>query len=197
MFRRLFAVLLALVVLLIIIGFMLPTTVTVERDRAINHSPQVLYEVVSDLRHFVQWSPWLDGNVRGDFRLEGPASGAGATLVWREGADAGASRMWITAVEPPRRVDFELEFGDNDAQGWFLIEPDGIGYRVHWGLAMQFGALDLVGRYVGLMLPGLVGREYDRGLEQLEEYLEQTPGQVPELPDELDAELFDRNAARR
>ncbi len=196
MVRRLFAVLLALVVVLVIIGFMLPASVTVERDRAFDHPPELLYEVLSDLRHFVQWSPWLEGASPDSYRLEGPASGVGATLAWREGADAGASRMWITAVESPRRVEYDLEFGDNDAEGWFLIESDGIGYRVHWGLSMQFGTLDLVGRYVGLMLPGLVGREYDNGLERLDAYLEQAGGQVPELPPDLDAELLDRNADR-
>ncbi len=196
MLRRLFAILLALVILLVIVGFMLPASVTVERDRAFEQPPELLYEVLSDLRHFVQWSPWLEGAVPGAYRLEGPPSGVGATLVWREGADAGASRLWITAVEAPRRIDYELEFGDNEAEGWFRVESDGIGYRVHWGLSMQFGALDLVGRYVGLMLPGLVGREYDRGLEHLEEYIEQAGGQVPELPEDLESELFERNASR-
>jgi len=196
MLRRLFAVLLAMVVVLVIIGFMLPASVTVERDRAFDYPPELLYEVLSDLRHFTQWSPWLDGDSPDSFRLEGPPSGAGATLIWREGADAGASRMWITALERPRRVEYDLEFGENDAEGWFLIEADGIGYRVHWGLSMQFGTLDLVGRYVGLMLPGLVGREYDNGLERLEAYLDQADGQMPELPAHLDAELFDRNADR-
>jgi hypothetical protein len=196
MLRKVFAVLLVLVILLVIVGYMLPSTVSVQRDRHFERSPEVLFEVVSDLRHFVQWSPWLDGAAPDTYRLEGPASGVGATLVWREGADAGASRMWITAVEAPRRVDYALEFGDNDAEGWFLIEPDGIGYRVLWGLSMQFGTFDLVGRYVGLMLPGLVGREYDNGLERLEDYLEQAGGQVPELPRSLDGELFERNANR-
>ncbi len=196
MLRRLFAVLLALVILLVVIGFMLPASVTVERDRAFDHPPEVLYEVVSDLRHFVQWSPWLDGAAPDTYRLEGAASGVGATLVWREGADAGASRMWITAVEASRRVEYELEFGDNEADGWFRIDSDGIGYRVHWGLSMEFGTFDLVGRYVGLMLPGLVGREYDNGLQRLEEYLEQAGGQVPELPPGLDGELLHRNTRR-
>jgi uncharacterized protein YndB with AHSA1/START domain len=196
MLRRLFAVLLSLVIVLVLIGFMLPASVVIERDRSFDRPPELLFEVLSDLRHFTRWSPWLDGEDEGRFRLEGPASGVDATVVWREGSEAATSRMRITALEPPRRIDFDLEFGDNDAEGWFLIEPDGQSdsgaQRVRWGLAMQFGALDLVGRYVGLMLPGLIGGEYERGLEQLADYLERTPGRVPQLPADLEGEWLDR-----
>ena len=194
MIRRLFAVLLALVILLVVGGFLLPSSVTVERDRTFDHPPELLFEVLSDLRHFVQWSPWVTGDVAGSYRLEGQAMGVGATLIWREGADAGASRLWITAAEPSRLVEYDLEFGENDAEGWFRIESDGFGSTVHWGLSMKFGTLDLVGRYVGGMLPGLVGREYDQGLEALDAYLDEADGQVPELPADLDAELFERNS---
>lgn len=193
MLRRLFAVLLSLVIALVVIGFMLPASVVVERQHSMAHSSEVLFEVLADMRHFSQWTPWLGAEGEGTFRIEGPPAGVGATLVWREGTEAGTSRMRIVAVEPSRRIDFDLEFGDNDAEGWFLIEPEGLDQRVTWGLAMQFGALDLVGRYVGLMLPGLIGTEYDRGLQQLEEYLERTPGRVPDLSDDLDAELLDRD----
>jgi uncharacterized protein YndB with AHSA1/START domain len=192
MARRLFAVLLSLVVVLVVVGFLLPASAIVERDRNFEQPPEVLFEVLSDLRHFTRWTPWLDGDDPDAFRLEGPPSGVGATLVWRQATEAGASRMWITAIEPGRRIDFDLEFGENEAQGWFIIEPDGLDQQVRWGLTMRFGALDLVGRYVGLMLPGLVGREYDRGLEQLDEYLQQSPGQVPELPAGLSEEALAR-----
>lgn len=183
MLRRLFAILLAMVAALIIIGFLLPSSVTVERSHSMDHSPEVLFDVLSDMRHFVQWTPWLDQEPDAGYRLEGPPSGVGATLVWREAFEGGASRMWITAVDRPRQIEFQLELGDNDADGYFTIESDGAAQKVSWGMHMRFGTLDLVGRYVGLMLPGLVGRDFSRGLEQLETYLDESPGRVPGLPD--------------
>lgn len=197
MLRRLFAILLSLVIALVVIGFLLPATATVERDRVIDQPPEVLFEVLSDLRHFTRWTPWLDGDDPEAFRLEGPPAGVGATLVWREATEAGASRMWITAVDPMRRIDFDLEFGDNEAEGWFVIESDGLDQRVRWGMTMRFGALDLVGRYVGLMLPGLVGREYEAGLDRLDRYLEDSPGRVPELPGHLDEDMFRPSTPRQ
>lgn len=187
MIRKLFGVLLALVVVLVVVGFLLPTTVTVERERVVDHSQELVFEVLSDLRHFTQWAPWLAEDRNIDWRLEGPARGAGATLVWNETPEAQASRLWIVGVDPSRRIDMKLELTGNEADSWFKVVSDPGGQTVSWGMQVEFGALDLVGRYVGLMLPGLIGRDYRDGLEQLDEYLSRSPGRVPELPEDFDA----------
>lgn len=182
MLKRLFALLLAFVVVLIVVGFLLPTTVTVERSRLIEQPPEVLFEVLTDMRHFVQWAPWTSGDADVDYRLEGPPSGEGATLVWNQESEGGGGRLWIVSADAPRKVDLDLELGESEAESWFTIEAEGNGQRVSWGMQMQFGALDLVGRYAGLLLPGLVGGEYREGLERLDAYLDEAPGGVPELP---------------
>jgi hypothetical protein len=183
MIRKLFGILLALVVALIVIGFLLPTSVEVERSRVLEHRQDIVFEVLTDLRHFTQWSPWLARRPDMEWRLEGPAQGVGATLVWHETPESEASRLWIVSTEAPRRIDMKLELGGTEADSWFeVVEGEG-GREVRWGMRMEFGALDLVGRYVGLLLPGLVGRDYRDGLERLDEYLARNPGRVPELPE--------------
>lgn len=185
MIRKLFGILLALVVALIVIGFLLPTTVEVERSRVVEHPQEVVFEVLEDMRHFTQWAPWLSRQPDMSWRLEGPAEGVGATLVWNETPDSQANRLWIVGVERPRRIEMKLELSGNEADSWFEVIPGQGGREVRWGMRIRFGALDLVGRYVGLMLPGLVGSDYSKGLERLDEYLARTPGRVPELPEDL------------
>ncbi|NBB91570.1 MAG: hypothetical protein GVY32_00190 [Gammaproteobacteria bacterium] len=184
MIRKVFGILLALVIALVVIGFLLPTRAEVERSRVIDHPPDVVFEVLTDLRHFTQWAPWTSRNPTMSWRLEGePPRGVGATLVWQETPEAESSRLWIVGVDRPNRIDMKLELGGNEADSWFeLVEGEG-GLEVRWGMSMRFGALDLVGRYVGLLLPGLVGRDYGEGLERLDEYLSSSPGRVPELPE--------------
>lgn len=189
MIRKLFSILLALVVALIVIGFLLPTTVEVERSRVVDHRQDIVFEVLADMRHFSQWAPWLSRRSDMDWRLEGPPQGVGATLVWHETPETEASRLWIVAVDPgSQRIDMQLELGGAEADSWFKVIDAPGGREVYWGMRMRFGALDLVGRYVGLMLPGLVGRDYRNGLERLDEYLSRSPGRVPELPEELDSQ---------
>jgi len=183
MIRKLFGILLALVVVLIVIGFLLPTTITVERARVVDHPREVVFEVLGDLRHFTQWAPWFGRQSEMSWRLEGPVQGVGAALVWNETPDSEASRLGIVGIESPKRIDMKLELGGNEADSWFLVAPVPDGHEVRWGMRIDFGALDLVGRYVGLMLPGLVGSDYREGLERLDEYLSRSPGRVPELPE--------------
>jgi uncharacterized protein YndB with AHSA1/START domain len=184
MIRKLFGILLALVVALIVIGFLLPTTVVVERSRVVEHPQDVVFEVLGDLRHFAQWAPWLSRQPEMSWRLEGDPREVGATLVWSETADSASNRMWVVAKEPPRRIEMKLDLGESEADSWFEVAPEGNAVEVTWGMRIEFGALDLVGRYVGLMLPGLVGRDYREGLERFDEYLARSPGRVPTVPED-------------
>lgn len=181
MLRRVFATLLAIVVLVIVVGFLLPRQVVVERSLVIDQPADVIFEVMQDLRHFQQWSPWYAANPEAGYRLEGPAAGPGATLVWSDDGGSGAGRLWIVATDRPSRIDMRMELGDSEVETWFGIEPEGLAQRVSWGMQMEVGTFDLTGRYLGLMLPGLVGRSYSDGLERLADYLGQTPGRVPPL----------------
>ena len=185
MIRRIFAVLLALVVVIIIVGFLLPRQVTVERSVVIDQPADVIFDVLNDFRHFGQWSPWHARNPDAGYRVEGPPTGRGATLVWSDEGGSGAGRLWIVDTDRPWHIDMRLELGEVESESFFRIEPEGLAQRVYWGMRMEFGAFDLTGRYIGLMLPGLIGRSYQDGLERLVEYLDTTPGSVPELPAEF------------
>lgn len=184
MLRRLFAILLAIVIVVVVVGFFLPRQVTIERSLVIDQPAEVIFEVMQDLRHFEFWSPWHAANPDAGYRLEGPTAGPGATLVWSDDGGSGAGRLWIVATDPPRRIDLNMELAESELDSWFQIEPEGLGQRVSWGMRMEVGTFDLTGRYVGLMLPGLVGRSYSDGLERLAAYLDQAPGRVPPLADE-------------
>ena len=181
MLRRVFAVLLAIVILVILIGFFLPRQVVVERSLVIDQPAEVIFEVMQDLRHFHQWSPWHATNPDAGYRLEGPDAGVGATLVWSDEGGSGAGRLWIVATDRPSRIDMRMELGESEVESWFRIEPEGLAQRVSWGMQMEVGTFDLTGRYLGLILPGLIGRSYSEGLEGLSDYLARTLGRVPPL----------------
>ncbi len=184
MLKRVFAILLTIVILVILVGFMLPRQVTIERSLQIDQPAEVIFEVLNDFRHFGQWSPWHQRNPDAGYRIEGPDSGVGSTLIWSDEDGSGAGRLWIVDVERPRRIDMQMELGESEVDTYFRLEPAGFGQLVTWGMLMEFGTFDLTGRYVGLMMPGLIGRSYREGLERLDEHLDQSPGQVPQLPDE-------------
>lgn len=185
MTRIVFTVLLGVVVAVLVIGLFLPRQVVIERDRVIDQPREIIFEVLQDLRHFRHWSPWFAHSPELDWRIEGPSSGVGSTLVWSDMSGSRGGRLWIVSRSRPERIDLDLELGENEAELYFLIVPAAQpGYRVSWGMRLEVGPFDLVGRYAGLLLPRLVGRDYQEGLERLARYLEQSPGRVPEPPSE-------------
>ncbi len=182
MLRRLFAILLAIVIIIILVGFMLPRAITIERQQLIDQPREVVFEVLQDFRHFSAWSPWYAANPDAGYRIEGRPSGVGAILTWSDEGGSGQGRLSIVAMDPPDRIDMRMELGESEADSYFLLEPEGLGQRVTWGLRVEFGTFDLIGRYIGLLLPAMIGRSYSEGLERLDDYLGRTPGQVPDPP---------------
>lgn len=180
--RRLLSVLLAIVVTIIVVGFFLPREVLVQRSVVIDTSPEVAFEVLNDLAYFNAWSPWFSRSSGAEYRLEGPPGGEGAALAWsdRDGSETG--RLWITESRPLERIALRMELGETESEQFFLIQPESGGVEVSWGMRMRFGALDLTGRYIGLMLPSLVGGDLKRGLDSLKAYLEDHGGAVPPRP---------------
>ncbi|MEN1729738.1 MAG: SRPBCC family protein [Pseudomonadota bacterium] len=190
MARRLMSVLLTIVILIILVGFLLPRNVLVQRSLVIDTPPEVAFDVLNDLRYFNQFSPWYARDPDAGYQLEGPPSGVGATLSWSDERGSGAGRLWIVESTPHESVELLMALSDNEAENFFLVEPDGTGSEVTWGLRMEFGTFDLTGRYIGLMLPGLLGGDFKEGLDRLKEYLEASRGNMPPVPAGLEASDF-------
>jgi len=200
MAKRLLSVLLALVITIILVGFFLPREVLVQRSITIDTSQETAFEVLNDLAYFNAWSPWFARRPDASYRLEGPPQGPGAALVWTDGLGAGeggdepsggeAGRLRISSNRPPERVDLRMELGETESEQVLQIEPAETGVEVSWGMRMRFDTFDLTGRYIGLMLPSLVGGDLNRGLEQLKAFLEQSPGALPPRPEGVEPSDF-------
>ena len=182
MLRRLLAIMLAIVITIILVGFFLPRQFTIQRSLLIEQPPEVIFAVLNDMRHFNQWSPWYARDPDAGYRVEGPEQGVGSTLVWSDEDGSGAGRLQIVESRPFEAIDLQMELGDTEADTFYQLEPGSEGTRVTWGMRVEFGTFDLTGRYIGLMLPGMIGKDYREGLERLASYLEQAGGQVPEVP---------------
>ncbi len=182
MLRRLLAIMLAIVITIIIVGFFLPSQITVQRSLVIRQPPEVIFTVLNDMRHFNQWSPWYARDPDAGYRLEGPAEGPGATLVWSDEKGSGAGRLQIVASRPFSAINLVMELGETEADSFYRLQPGSEGTTVSWGMRVEFGTFDLTGRYIGLLLPGLLGKDYREGLERLADYLDQAGGRIPQVP---------------
>jgi hypothetical protein len=151
-----------------ITAYTLPRHARVMRSAEIAAPPATVYAITSDLRRFNEWSPWLELDPDAQFTFTGPVDGVGQTLNWESAKpDMGKGSQTIARLEPDKTVETDLQFGEmGPAKTTFDIEPTVMGSRVTWGLTTDLG-FNPVARFMGLMLDGWVGPDFERGLTKL------------------------------
>jgi uncharacterized protein YndB with AHSA1/START domain len=164
---------LALIVLLVVIGFLLPRTYKVEREITIS-APQIpVYQMVAAPTNWPKWAVWNKRDPSMKLTFSGTGGGAGAKWSW-ESATEGNGAMEFTAADPPRRLAYQLSFQDMGmvATGEFrLTAINDESTKVTWSNEGDFGA-NRVLRYVGLLMDKIVGPDFEAGLASLKALVE-------------------------
>ena len=95
-------------------------------------------------------------------------------MVWRSDVDTvGNGRQEIVESIENERVETLLDFGDmGTADAWIDLEDVGGGTQVTWGLDVDMG-MNPIGRWMGLMMDRLVGPDYEAGLMNLQDIVEE------------------------
>lgn len=170
-------VLLALIVGAALLGLALPEQATVVRSIRIERPPATVFTVLNGYRHFDAWSPWARLDPAMTTRIEAAPSGVGARYAWAsEQAAVGSGSQEIIESVPYERISVRLAFSgmDADNRAEFALRPEGTGTELSWTLVSSFG-MDIVGRYLGLLLDAMVGPDQERGLAQLKAHVESLP----------------------
>jgi len=159
--------LVALIVLLVVVGFFLPGTFTVVRSAEIAAPPDKVFALVADPRGWKQWSAWNRRDPQMQIEYSGPPAGAGAKWAWKSKTQ-GDGEMTFTAVEPGKRVAFDLYFPDfgTTSKGELRFDPAGTGTRVTWTMNGDMGANPLY-HWFALGADGMVGKDFAEGLAGL------------------------------
>ncbi len=160
--------------LLIIVGLLLPGTVHVERSAQIQAPPARIFPLLNDLREFNRWSPWARIDPDTEYTFSDPSQGKGAGMSWAsENEYVGKGSMRILESLADEKVVMALDFGPQGvAQASLSIRQSGQGSEVTWAFDNDFGN-DILGRYFGLMMDGMVGGSYEKGLQNLKTLVEE------------------------
>ncbi len=166
-----------LVLLFLIVAAVLPSKVHVERSIVINKPADQVYPYMADFNLFVKWSPWsaLDPNQKTE--ISNPATGVGAKYSWAGNDEVGVGSLVVIKEEVNKSLEQTLTF----TAPWqavstvkYTLEPAEGGTKVVWsydGDASPFP----IGRYMGTMMDGMMGPEYEKGLKSLKSMAEAAP----------------------
>lgn len=174
--KKILITLVAIVVILVVIGFLLPKTRHVERSVVIDAPPCVVFAQVNGFRHFNDWSPFVAVNPDAKYDFDGPDFGIGSKMTWTvTDPKPETGSQTIVASTPYERVDVELDLGSQGvSQVAYLLLPKDGGTRLTWAFDTDFG-LNIIGRYFGLILDRQLGPLYAQGLANLKRISEGLP----------------------
>jgi hypothetical protein len=173
LFRNILVGLVVLVVAAVVVAFMLPRVVTVERGTVIAAPPEKVFVHVNSLRRSNEWSPWYERDPAMEQSFDGPEEGVGAKMSWKsDGPDVGWGRQKIVESVPNELVAGGARLRRH-GQRYRGLYPDA-GRRRHQG---RLGLQDRTRQQPGgaLLRPHVrqwIGADYEGGLAKLKVLVE-------------------------
>lgn len=172
--RKILYSLCAAVLLLLMVGVFLPSTVHVARETTIDAPAATVFALVSDVHRMQEWSPWNDGAAVGEPMFSGPPRGPGASVQWRSTPKT-SGRQTVIETSPFSSVVTEIELdGSGTFRSAFALDETDAGTRVVWTFDTDLG-MHLFRRYLGAALARRIERYYEKGLADLESMAENLP----------------------
>jgi hypothetical protein len=151
-----------------------PNTSRISRSMRIAAAPEAIYPLINELAAFNRWNPFdkKDPKIQGTY--QGPASGPGATYLFKGNGQVGEGSIEITEARPAREVRMRLKMVKPmkcDNAVTFSIMQQGAESEVSW--TMQ-GETPYLAKLLHLFIDmdKMCGREFEKGLASLKSLAE-------------------------
>lgn len=172
--------LVALLVVLVGVGFFLPRDWSVEQSITVQAPPERILPFLETPTEWASWTVWTKERFPDmETHFSGPKRGKGATWSWK-GESSGNGTMTITGSDPAKGITFDLKFEDfPGVQGAIRLEKEGAATRVVWAMDGTVDGDPLSRWFARLMGPMMQG-DLQGGLEKLKARAEDTPAVAAE-----------------
>lgn len=165
-------VLLIILVLFLIIALFLPSEYRVQRSAEIMVTPDSLYAVLSDYNYFAKWNPWIPMEPEASVEIAGSPGTVGTSYSW-SGKIIGTGKLVVTNMTPPSSIQQRIHFiepMESQADLEWRLEPTSGGTKLVWTMR---GPNDYpMGRYFGLLMDDMMGKDFESGLANLKKLCE-------------------------
>ena len=160
--------LLILIVLLVVIAYLLPRNVKIERTTVIKAAPEIVFGQINILKNWEQWSPWHKIDPKMKLEYNEIPSGKGASYSWKsDDKNVGNGKLTITRIVPYDTIDVEMNFMEQGVSfgGYYLKKVDST-VHLTWWMKADMGN-NPIGRWMGLFMNRLVGKDFEKGLDSI------------------------------
>jgi hypothetical protein len=153
------------------VGLALPSEYGVERKLLVDAPAERAFDEVNNLENYNLWSPWKAADPTMKVTYGEKRVGEGASYSWTS-EESGEGTLTITSSTPHERIETDLDFGEmGTAKGYWVFVEKGDSVEVTWGFAGDAGA-NIPTRYMGLMMDGMVGPQFEAGLAEIKKRAE-------------------------
>lgn len=171
--KTILIILVALVALILLVAAFLPSSYHVERSTIINMPVDSAFIQVNDFNHYSAWNPWTAMDPDSKVKMSDPSYGVGSKWEW-SGEIVGTGSITREQVVENKLIQSTLEFtaprADVAKNEWHFEAIDSNSTKITWAMG---GNLDYpVGRFLGLMMDGMIGGDFEQGLKNLKERTE-------------------------
>jgi hypothetical protein len=156
-----------------------PSTFHVERSITIAAPPARAFALVNDFHAWKAWSPWEGKDPALQRSYSGSPAGVGAVYAWVGNKEVGEGRMTIEESVEASRIGIKLEFLKPFAatnRATYSFTPAAGGTKVTWAMD---GTSNFMMKAFGLFMnmDQMIGPDFERGLASMKRVAEQpTPG---------------------
>ena len=167
--------LIAIIVLIFIVSFFLPSSVYMEREITIKAEAETVFNQINNLGNLKNWSPWYDIDTATVYTFNDIPEGVGASYKWEsDNRNVMSGIQTIVKSKPFEYVETELDFmrGDISLSG-HKLKSLGDSVNVVWWFSTDFS--NPLQRYFGLIFDKMLGPDYEKGLQNLKNYCEKMP----------------------
>ena len=163
----------ALLVVVLVVVFMQPAKGHVEKSIIINAPASAIFPHVNNMKNFTVWSPWSKMDPAAKQTFEGAEAGIGAKMSW-VGEKTGKGSQWVEASVENESVKTGLTFEGIEGTAWaeFKLISEGNGTKVTW--TYDGDNAGFKGKAIWLMMGSMLGSQYEDGLKDLKQLVENT-----------------------
>lgn len=172
-FKRGVLILLSIILLLVVVGIVLPSSYHVERTVLINRSSKTIFPYLNKMQ---KWGSWTSLNANKDFSLEqkffGPEQGIGSGMSY-QGDKLGKGKITIIDNEMDHYVTFSLLINNRfNTTGNILIESISEEKSIVTITLDGDVGFHLPNRYIILMMNNIAGPLFQESLNRLKTVVE-------------------------
>jgi len=173
-------ILIVLVAAFFIIAAFLPKNFHVEQSVVVDRPVEYSFNMVNTLANWEKWSPFSHNDSTLVNSYTGQESGTGSVMSWSS-KRSGTGSMKITGSIPLKKIDFDLDFGEQGTStAYFKFEEEDGKTTIYWGMDAVTGYP--VERVVYALMKNSMEAVFNKGLKNLKDVCES----IQYKPEKLD-----------